>query len=220
LNDHLVDIEGLTGSSFGDTLIGNAADNVLFGFDGADNLQGRGGNDFLLGGNGDDILNGGAGADYLQGDLGFDIASYADAVSSIAVNLASGTGTLGEAFGDILVGIEGVIGSGFADTLAGDANANMLRGAGGADTLTGGLGDDQFVFWRDDLVAERDTINDFGVVAGNNDALVFHGIAAGDVALTDVSGGVRISVLDPSLGGDIMVLGVTSAQLSGHMLFT
>src|SRR3954447_29921 len=134
LNDHLVDIEGLTGSNFGDTLIGNAADNVLFGFDGADNLQGRAGNDLLLGGNGDDILNGGSGADYLQGDLGFDTASYAGAVSSIAVNLASGTGTLGEAFGDILVGIEGIIGSGFADTLTGNASANMLRGAAGGRT--------------------------------------------------------------------------------------
>jgi Ca2+-binding RTX toxin-like protein len=219
LNDHLVDIEGLVGSNYGDTLIGNAADNVLFGFDGDDNLQGGGGNDLLLGGNGNDILNGGAGGDYLQGDLGFDLASYAGALSSVSVNLAAGTGAVGEAFGDILVGIEGVIGSNFADTLTGDANANMLRGAEGADSLTGGLGDDQFVFERNDLLAERDTINDFGVVAGNNDMLVFHGIASGDVALTDVSGGVRISVLDPSFGGDIMVLGVTSAQLGGHLLF-
>jgi Ca2+-binding RTX toxin-like protein len=219
LNDHLINIQGLTGSSFGDTLIGNAANNILFGFEGSDNLQGGGGTDFLLGGNGDDILNGGAGGDYLQGDLGFDVASYAGAVSSIGVNLASGAGTFGEALGDVLVGIDGVIGSAFADTLTGDANANMLRGAEGADSLTGGLGDDQFVFARNDLLAERDTINDFGVVAGNNDMLVFHGIASGDVALTDVSGGVRISVLDPAFGGDIMVSGVTSAQLGGHLLF-
>jgi hypothetical protein len=49
--------------------------------------------------------------------------------------------------------------------------------------------------------------------------LVFQGIASGDVALTDVWGGVRISELDPSFGGDTVVLGVTSAQLGGHLLF-
>jgi Ca2+-binding RTX toxin-like protein len=220
LNDHLIDVEGLTGSYFGDTFIGNAADNIFFGFGGADNLQGAGGNDFLLGGDGDDTLNGGNGADYLQGDAGFDLASYAGAVSSVVVSLASGTGTVGEAFGDVLIGIEGLIGSGNDDTLTGDANANLLRGAAGSDALTGGLGDDQFVFERSDLVSvSRDTIYDFGITAGNNDTLVFHDIAAGDVALMDVSGGVRISVLDPALGGDIMVLGVTATQLSGHLIF-
>jgi Ca2+-binding RTX toxin-like protein len=219
LNDHLIEIEGLTGSNHGDTLIGNIVDNMFFGFDGSDILEGRGGTDALLGGNGDDTLNGGAGGDYLQGDLGFDLASYADAVSSVAVNLASGAGTVGEAFGDILVGIDGVIGSSFDDTLIGDANANRLRGAAGADALTGGLGDDQFVFERNDLLAARDTIHDFGIAAGNNDMLVFHGIAASDIALVDVSGGVHIFVRDPALFGEIIVSGVTSAELAGHLLF-
>jgi Ca2+-binding RTX toxin-like protein len=220
LNDHLIDIEGLTGSYFGDTFIGNAADNIFFGFGGADDLQGGGGTDFLLGGDGDDTLNGGAANDYLQGDAGFDLASYAGAVSSVVASLATGTGTVGEAYGDILVSVEGLIGGSYDDTLTGDANANLLRGAAGSDALTGGLGDDQFVFERNDLLAvSRDTVFDFGVTAGNNDMLVFHGIAAGDVALTDVSGGVRISILDPTLGGDIMVQGVTSSQLAGHLLF-
>jgi Ca2+-binding RTX toxin-like protein len=218
LNDRLYGIEGLVGSNYSDTLIGDGGANALLGGAGNDTLRGRDGNDVLLGGNDDDLLIGGAGGDYLGGEAGFDVASYEGAVSSVAVNLASGA-TVGEAFGDIFASIEGVIGSGYADTLTGNGDANMLRGAAGGDTLTGAAGNDQFVFDRADLFAERDIVTDFATVAGDTDTLVFRGIVAGDIALTDDASGVRISVLDPAFGGDIVVLGVTSAQLSGHLLF-
>jgi Ca2+-binding RTX toxin-like protein len=200
LNDRLVGVEGLVGSNYGDTLIGDAGVNALFG------------------GSGDDVLIGGLGGDFLAGDAGFDVVSYAGAASSVAVNLATG-GTVGDAFGDIFDSIESVIGSGYADTLIGNSDDNVLRGAAGGDTLTGGSGNDQFVFDRADLFAERDIITDFATTAGNTDTLVFRGLAAGEIALTDDPSGVRISVLDPTFGGDILVLGVTSAQLSGHLLF-
>jgi Ca2+-binding RTX toxin-like protein len=136
------------------------------------------------------------------------------------VNLTTG-GTAGDASGDTFFSIESVIGSSFADTLVGNDNDNMLRGGAGGDTLTGGAGNDRFVFNRTDLLAERDIITDFGTTAGNIDTLVFRDLAAGDIAITDdpAAGGVRISVLDPAYGGDIIVSGVTSAQLSGHLLF-
>jgi Ca2+-binding RTX toxin-like protein len=201
LNDRLTSIEGLVGSSFGDTLIGDAGVNTLYGS------------------GGDDLLIGGTGGDMLAGDAGFDTVSYTGAASSVAVNLTTG-GTVGDAFGDTFFSVEGVIGSGFADTLVGNGDDNMLRGGAGGDTLTGGTGNDRFVFTRTDLLAERDIVTDFGTTAGNIDTLVFRDLAAGDIALTDdPAGGVRISVLDPAYGGNIIVLGVTSAQLSAHLTF-
>jgi len=66
-----------------------------------------------------------------DGGMGFDIASYENAVSSVQVNLALGRGTVGEALGDVLVSIEGLIGSDYADTLIGDGASNLLRGGAG-----------------------------------------------------------------------------------------
>ena len=54
--DTLVSIENLTGSAFGDELIGNAGANVFRGLAGNDRLHGADGADTLLGGDGDDIL--------------------------------------------------------------------------------------------------------------------------------------------------------------------
>jgi len=44
-NDTFVDIEGVTGSSFGDTLLGSSRDDILEGYGGNDTLTGRGGSD-------------------------------------------------------------------------------------------------------------------------------------------------------------------------------
>ena len=49
----------------------------------------------------------------------------------------------GDAQGDGLYGIEGVIGSGYADFLVGKDDRNVLRGEGGNDTLVGLGGDDE-----------------------------------------------------------------------------
>jgi Ca2+-binding RTX toxin-like protein len=83
-------IENLTGTNFNDTLIGNAAANVLSGLAGNDNLAGLGGTDTLNGGFnvgfGRDTLTGGAGRDLLTGfggALAFDTFDY---------NLASESG--------------------------------------------------------------------------------------------------------------------------------
>ncbi len=76
------------GTDLADTIIGNAEDNILIGFDGADSLSGLDGNDRLDGGadndtlNGgadDDILIGGGGADSLTGGTGNDVFVIDDA---------------------------------------------------------------------------------------------------------------------------------------------
>ncbi|SEP09472.1 Regulatory P domain of the subtilisin-like proprotein convertase [Salinihabitans flavidus] len=137
-NDTLISIERVFGSiGFGDTLIGNAADNVL---------SGRGGDDWLLGGAGDDKLDGGA---------GFDTANYTYASGAVTVDLAAGTAS-GADGNDTLISIERVIGSkDYGDTLTGDSGDNVLYGRGGNDTLLGGGGTDHLIGGDgDDLLSQ------------------------------------------------------------------
>jgi Ca2+-binding RTX toxin-like protein len=122
--DTLTAIENLIGSSFNDTLTGNA---------GANDLRGD---------VGDDVIRGGVGADRIGGGAGVDTADYATSAVGVIIDLAAGTGTGGDAQGDTLFFIENVTGSGVADRLTGDALANGLTGGGGDDTLHGGAGAD------------------------------------------------------------------------------
>jgi hypothetical protein len=107
-----------------------------------DSLKGQGGADVLFGHDGEDVLSGGAGADTLNGGQGFDFASYNDSSIGVQVDLAAGTGRNGEAQGDVLSGIEGIIGSKGHDVLIGNGGNNVLDGEGGNDTLKGGTGSD------------------------------------------------------------------------------
>ncbi|MBL4645600.1 MAG: hypothetical protein JKY99_03985, partial [Rhizobiales bacterium] len=118
-------------------------------------LVGGIGSDLLAGGFGDDRLTGGAGSDNLDGGAGVDVAVYGTSSAGVTVDLDAGTGTSGDASGDVLVGIESLEGSRFADTLSGDGGDNtlsggagddILAGRGGADTLHGGSGTDVAVF--------------------------------------------------------------------------
>ena len=124
----------LTGndSSFPNTLIGNAAANII---------DGRAGNDVLDGGGDNDILVGGAGADLLLGGAGVDTVSMAGASNGVVVDLR-GPATWDGADRDVLDSIENVIGSANADEIVGDAGDNVLEGGAGADTLDGGAGND------------------------------------------------------------------------------
>jgi Ca2+-binding RTX toxin-like protein len=114
--DTLVSIENVTGSSHRDTLTGDAADNVLMGGADIDTLAGGLGNDTLDGGDGDDLV------------------SYASATGGVTVDLGVGA-VSGAAGNDVLISIEHVQGSAYADTLAGDAGYNRIYGGGGVDTV-------------------------------------------------------------------------------------
>lgn len=97
---------------------------------------------------GDDGLNyfiGGAGADTIDGTVGHcDYASYTTATSGVVVdlNLATQAASSGDATGDVLIGIENLFGSAFADELTGNNLNNYLRGGDGNDTLVGNGGND------------------------------------------------------------------------------
>ena len=121
------------------SLFGIAAGD-LTGNSGANSLRGNSANNVISGGAGNDTLIGDAGNDTLDGGADIDWANYADAGVAVTVNLALGTATgLGS---DMLIAIENVFGSAYADALTGDANGNYLNGGDGADTLVGGSGDD------------------------------------------------------------------------------
>lgn len=122
--DVLVNIQDLVGSFFGDVLIGDA---------GANRLNGGGGNDWLFGGAGADVLDGGAGEN---------TAYYDTSSSAVWVDLRVGTGSGGDAQGDILINIDDLVGSAFGDVLLGNDHDNKLSGGAGNDYLAGGAGAD------------------------------------------------------------------------------
>ncbi len=196
--DIFVAVEAFALTGWGDGFFGNAEANQAFGRGGNDTLDGRGGsdqlfggagNDSLLGGDGDDTLGGGAGADRLNGGAGVDLASYADALAAVKVDLASTRGNTGDAAGDVMAGIEGLAGSGFADTLLGDGFANLLRGEAGHDSLSGRAGQDTLLGGEGD-----DTL------AGGAGADMLDGGAGVDLAgYTDAARGVRADLAAPEM---------------------
>jgi Ca2+-binding RTX toxin-like protein len=108
----------------------------------ADTLAGTFRAERMFGLDSDDVLQGSDGADQLDGGNGIDTADYSASAGAVSVNLASGTGSGGNAQGDSLVSIERVIGSGLSDSLIGSASGDTLDGSGGNDLLTGGGGND------------------------------------------------------------------------------
>ncbi|MDZ4087425.1 MAG: Hint domain-containing protein [Tabrizicola sp.] len=138
--------DSLLGSAGNDQLYGGADADRLYGGIDNDYLDGGAGIDFLYGGSGSDTLVGSEAGDELFGGQGFDFADYSGSNNSVQVNLSDGAAESGaHAAGDILTGIEGLIGSAFNDSLVGTSDANVIFGGDGADTIVGGFGNDSIV---------------------------------------------------------------------------
>jgi Ca2+-binding RTX toxin-like protein len=114
--DTLLNIEGVSGSAFNDTLNGSDGEMELF--------------------------EGGAGNDVVDGRGGYDVIDYERSKAAVVVNLATGTATDGLGGIDKLISIEEVFGSAFNDSLTGSAGDDCLQGLAGNDTLIGGAGND------------------------------------------------------------------------------
>ncbi|MDQ8027929.1 MAG: calcium-binding protein, partial [Brevundimonas sp.] len=187
-NDVLIGSRGddvLMGGQGNDTLIGDG-DSELVGGGGAlpettfnDRLDGGDGNDSLNGRQGDDVMVDASGDDVMDGGSGFDIVDYSGARGGVTVNAYArwdvyanywARQDTGGAGSDILVSIEGIIGTRFDDrltgrnddwgnsqgqtfdeyfdggagddVLSGESGADTLIGAGGNDTIYGGAGND------------------------------------------------------------------------------
>ena len=119
--------------------VDNSGDNVFTADASGGALEGGGGNDTLIAGDSADSLYGGS----TTSDAGIDTASYAMSDEGVAVNLGdSDAETGGYAAGDVLSGVENLIGSAHKDTLTGDSGDNVIEGGAGGDDITGGAGTD------------------------------------------------------------------------------
>ncbi len=146
---NVVDYSSATAAAKIDLRAGSASD----GYGGTDTLTninwviGTKFNDELSGSDGalDERFEGAAGTDRIDGREGSDTVSYQTAaVRGVTVNLTEGVATDWSGAIDQLISIEHAIGTGFADTLTGDALGNSLWGLSGNDVLVGLAGDDTF----------------------------------------------------------------------------
>ncbi len=144
-------IDWLEGNNINESIFGLESNDAIYAYGGEDVIEGAGGDDKIFAGDGNDVIDGGAGADRINGGAGIDTVDYSKASFLVKVDLASGLGQGGIAQGDILTGVENIIGTRFEDRLAGNSLDNtltggddddILEGRGGADSLLGGAGDD------------------------------------------------------------------------------
>ena len=197
--DIISEIENITGSAFGDVLIGD---------NGANTMRGGVGNDFFVAGNGADLLNGGADNDEV---------SYETATTGVFVNLFTGTG----ANGGVLQEIENIRGSAFGDVLQGDNGANTIRGLAGNDFIIAGNGADFLIGGADNDTVSYETATS-GVFAnlatgvGANGGVLqeienLTGSAFGDVLIGSAGG----NTLKGGAGNDFIVGNAGSDALFG-----
>lgn len=141
------DNDKLNGGDDDDKLDGGYGDDTLHGDNGNDELDGGYGNDAIFGDAGNDTLLVGYGTDTFDGGVGVDTVSFAKIYTSISLTLtAAATTWIYSTYAKLTFQhVENVIGSGYADTLTGNAGNNVLDGANGNDILDGGAGNDTLI---------------------------------------------------------------------------
>jgi Ca2+-binding RTX toxin-like protein len=186
--DTFINIAGIEGSSFSDTITGDANNNVLIGWEGNDFLDGGDGDDSFLADNGADAYHGGDGFDTLSYDVGW-------ITGGLTTGLASATGA---ATGDFADGtVEMVVGTKFADRMNGGGFGTFVDGNDGNDYLTsfgavmiGGAGADKIEgsFTFDTASYQTSTMN---LTIDLNQTLQHGGDAEGDqlINIESVTGG-------------------------------
>ena len=215
------DIRVLAETGLAADLFGGIGDDLLSGGDRADTLDGgydndiligNGGDDELLGGGGSDSLDGGAGADAIDGGEGNDKVDYSS--SEVAVTIAYDAaddvlrGQGGDAEGDVITGVEHIVGSAQGDVLTGSqVQGNILDGRDGDDELRGGEEGDLLLGGRgaDLLVGDDD-----GDDTSGEDRTTYAFSRAG--VFIDLQSGT-------AQGGDAQgdqFVGIEHFQLSGH----
>lgn len=137
-----------------DTIYGGSGKDTIYGdgtqlsqsTGGNDRLYGESGNDSIYAGTGNDTLDGGTGNDALYGGVGDDVYVANEAGDSIFEGADAGIDTVFTTHLDVSLAnnVENLTFTGTGN-FVGDGNIldNVIRGAGGADTLYGGKGNDQ-----------------------------------------------------------------------------
>jgi Ca2+-binding RTX toxin-like protein len=195
-------------------ITGSADPEVLFGGSDADTINA---------GAGDDTITGGGGADTINGEGGTDTLDFSDEGGSAGVDVNLGANSVTDTFGNIdsVSNVENAIGTDGDDGLTGDDAANHLDGglgndgfggSAGNDTLVGGGGEGDYVFYG--AIGQGINLNfETGVVTKNGsdgtDALngIYsgHGTSFADtVTMNDGVGGYIFARggNDTLLGGD------------------
>ena len=179
-SDTLVSIENLLGSAFNDTLTGDGGANTLNGGLGDDLLTGGAGDDTFIGGGGSDTVLGGDGVDTLvlrgakaeylvaltatgyrltdmragspDGQVTIqdvEKVAFSDTLADSTGLIVPGVTITGTAGNDVISATKTVAGQPFptaqADIIYGMAGNDTLDGAVGADLLVGGQGNDTYV---------------------------------------------------------------------------
>jgi Ca2+-binding RTX toxin-like protein len=195
------------GTPGNDVMVGTGSDDVMCGAGGIDVIDGAGGDDVLFGGDDDDFILGGPGSDRIDGGPGTDTADYSASDQAVAVDLSTSSGTGGDAEGDLLAGVEAMVGSPFGDTLTGDDADNFFVGGGGADDIDGGGGTDMANY----------ASSGAGVTVNLDKIIVKGGDAAGDVltAIENVSGSAFDDILTGDDGPNLLQGGNGNDDLSG-----
>ena len=124
-----------------------------------------------IGGSGNDTIYSRDGADTINGGAGIDVVDYSLLTTpGVVVNLSTGIATQANGSSDTLANIENVRGGSAADTITGKAGANVLTGGGGNDKFIfkGAFGNDIVT----DFQAAHDLIQfDVGAFSNTNAVL-------------------------------------------------
>ena len=230
-SDTFSSIENLTGSAFNDLLVGDANANIL---------SGGLGRDVIIAGGGNDVINGGAGVpNELYGGAGDDTYLVEERTDSIVENANEGVDTVLSALFQINLSanVENLtytgtgtftgVGNALANVITGGLQRDVLLGQGGNDILIGGagaanelyggLGDDTYVLDVGDSIIEGvgagvDLVQLRGLHAYNLGGNVENGmvVGTGDFVLNGnaldniLTGGAGNDTLQGGAGNDAM----------------
>jgi Ca2+-binding RTX toxin-like protein len=220
-------LDHITGSAFGDTVTVGTQSSLLtiYGGDGGDLVIAGGSSVAFRGEAGNDTFAGGIAGDRFDGGSGFDTADYSQFSSGILATLGATAGAEGSGpGGDVLIAVEQVLGSAFADTLTGSDAGDVLSGNdghdsvtgnGGNDTLDGGDGNDTL-----DGGADHDNLyggNGADVMTGGdgNDHLYGQSAIGGADGADQLNGGAGVDYLQGNAGNDTMDGGAGRDRING-----
>ena len=191
--------ESVTGSIFGDYIVGDEGNN---------RLRGLGDYDWFIGSDGSDRYEGGTGRD---------MVSYIMATAGVTVDLSNATANSGLAAGDTFDSVERITGSSFADVFYGTDGADDFRGLGGYDTFHWSEGRDRY-YGGNGL----DTVSYEGATQGVNASLLLgRGSVIGSAQnlyqdIENLTGGQLHDVLTGDSGRNILIGHDGDDQLFGN----
>lgn len=231
----------ITGGADDDDLFGFSGNDTIYGGSGADLLNGAGGDDEIYGGAGNDLINAGIGADAIDGGDGIDMLKFDGTGTGVYVDLASGAGLAGQAFGDVYANIENVTATNAGDIIIGDEENNrilggdngtaldQLFGGGGNDWISGQDGNDLIVGGSGNNRLEGGNDDDMLISGSDSDILIggagadqfFFGdevdVTEGISAPSTVQSTGNDAITDFAIGTDQIVIDDANANAFGDL---